>query len=710
MSTDPLLDMALALAELGYNILPASPGTKAAWLKDWQNLASRDPGQIREWWAQQPRSNPGLVGGNGYGFVDVDPRNGGDVSVKRLDLMGKILPVTRTVLTPSGGYHLHYKTRRPWKTTASKIADGIDTRGVGGYVLGPGSQLPEGFYELEDAAVPVEFAPDWLEDELIIEDVPAVKEAPVYSESAAARAIEYLARLPAALKGSRGSSAYKAAAVLKDFGMPEEETYHMMRERFKTEPVMLSNELNDSVRHAYKYGTRAIGELAPEKCFEPAVPEEEASPGDLVDQVNKNYAHLMVGGHARAIRTGVDHNGARMVDFIHLDALRSHMANLKDGEGKNAFEGWLRSSKRRQFDGVAFAPGRELPGAFFNLWRGWNIQPLPKGVKPSARAQAALDAFLLHARTNIHGGEWIIGYGAHMVQRPEDKPLTTVVMRGGKGSGKSALADILGELVKPHYGTASNPSHITGNFNAHFESKIMFTLEEAFWGGAKAADSVLKTLTTSRSIRIERKGQDSFEIESFLRIFIIGNEKWLVPASHDERRYAIFDVELVTHKPLSKEARAFFQVMREGMEAGGYALLLRFLLDYDLSGFDVNEAPDTQALADQKEISGTPFQQWWRECLMEGAIVSSEFSSEWPTDVDKTILREAYGRYCASRRITGWLPTEVQFGKDLAAMCPSIQRDQKRREGSKAINIYRLPSLEVARAEWCKFIGHEVCW
>lgn len=58
-----------------------------------------------------------------------------------------------TVRTPSGGRHLYFAdpTKR-WGNTTSVLAPGIDTRGVGGFVVAPGSKRADGAYHLVEPA------------------------------------------------------------------------------------------------------------------------------------------------------------------------------------------------------------------------------------------------------------------------------------------------------------------------------------------------------------------------------------------------------------------------------------------------------------------------------------------------------------------------------------------------------------------------------
>lgn len=45
-----------------------------------------------------------------------------------------------------------------------------------------------------------------------------------------------------------------------------------------------------------------------------------------------------------------------------------------------------------------------------------------------------------------------------------------------------------------------------------------------------------------RKVLIKQKGLDGFHVTSVLRLLITSNERWVVPATGDERRYFVQDV------------------------------------------------------------------------------------------------------------------------------------------------------------------------
>lgn len=99
-------------------------------------------GQIRTWWRRWPDANIAIATGKVSSCIvlDVDPRHGGDDSLRDLGQM----PPTWTVLTGGGGQHLYFAHPGGTVANGANLLPGIDIRGDGGYVIAPPSNHVSG--------------------------------------------------------------------------------------------------------------------------------------------------------------------------------------------------------------------------------------------------------------------------------------------------------------------------------------------------------------------------------------------------------------------------------------------------------------------------------------------------------------------------------------------------------------------------------------
>ena len=430
--------------------------------------------------------------------------------------------------------------------------------------------------------------------------------------------------------------------------------------------------------------------------------EKPKHPVDL----NAEFAFVTAGGGSQILWFTTDDMNNPFVDHLSVTTFHERLANrtfTPDGGKPTAVSKmWMQWPKRKTYDGVIFAPNRDNP-RFFNKWRGFLCKPLTE--EPTEKAVAALERVKAHITNNgAHGNqkdaEWIFGWLAHMFQRPEQKPRTALVLRGRKGVGKSVIFECLRRIIGTHFCLVANRRFLAGNFNGHLEDKIMYVLEEAFWSGAKDTEGILKDLVTGKKHMIERKGRETYEVDNLARVVILGNDDWIVPASEDERRYAVFSV--ADH---NRNDEHFFQGIAEEMDP---RLLLKFFMDFDLSKVNVNKAPDTEALMGQKEQSLDPFKMWWVGSLKLGYLIGSP-GDEWPENVSRATFRDAFDSFAKSQNVRR-PPNPVQIGKMFKQIAPSSATDKVKREGDILYRVYELASLEAARAEWEQYIGGKVKW
>lgn len=118
------------LHALGFKTIPIKPGTKIPATKHGVNDATADNAATDAWYAIHPDHGIG-VSGEGFVIFDFDVKDGVD---GRDELLGWDLPDTLAQTTPSGGYHLFYKTDEDVKPSVNGELK-VDVRGWHSYVV-----------------------------------------------------------------------------------------------------------------------------------------------------------------------------------------------------------------------------------------------------------------------------------------------------------------------------------------------------------------------------------------------------------------------------------------------------------------------------------------------------------------------------------------------------------------------------------------------
>jgi len=724
------LKAALQLADMGFHVFPLRPNSKLPLISDFVNRATKEHEQIRSWWidpvlgVEQPY-NIGICTtsyncSQGLVVVDVDNKNdkSGSDELLKLELEGKYFGQTLTQETPTGGMHLIFKAAKAVKQGSDVLARGLDIRSHGGYIVGSGSEINGKQYKFNSKVFEVRDCPDW-----IIASCSTPKEKSnlevnlddINESQAIARVKEYLElEAPLAFQGDSGdATTYQVACRVKDFGVRPEVAIDLMLGHWNERclPPWDLHELKSKVLNAYSYGLLAPGALAPETEF--SVVNSDDTEKSFLEKMNEKYALIFGDGHSILFETNDEKGRPARVFLNEMSFKRKFSPDLVQqgsGRAKTVAELWLDWKGRRQYEGLCFRPEIQVPPNYYNLWRGFACKATPY-ERAGALAKESFDMFMEHALKNVCDSDeslfaWLMGYFAHMIQKPYERPLTTLVFKGTKGVGKNALIDRVGGLLGGgHYSVAHDGRYLTGNFNGHLDSALCLVLDEAFWSGDKAAEGKLKSLTTQTEIQIERKGKEVYKVDNLCRFVIIGNEEWLVPASSDERRYAVFQVG-----EGRKQDNKFFHKMRIGIdEKGGNEVLMHYLKTFDLNSVDINVIPKTQWLLDQKINSLDLFEEFWFQALSDAALPGLEFEDSWPDRVSKSKLRNAFLHFSKGKNSRSRVMSAKAIGCKLKQLCPRVNIRARILGGDRS-TAYLLPDLSTCRESMSLWIGHQIDW
>lgn len=732
------LESAIKLADMGFHVFPLGINSKnQPIIKNYKELATKDHEQIKKWWTNAATGEeiPYNIGISTSHYncsqallvVDVDNKKGkqGSEELLKLELAGKYFEPTFSQSTPSGGEHLVYKVPQAVRQGSDVLARGLDIRSQGGYIVGAGSIIDGKSYKIKSKH-DISDCPNWIVNvcgvfsERVKKEVDTSK---INEEKAAMRATHYLQKeAPIAIEGNGGDqTTFKVAARIKDLGVNEAQALELMLEHWneRCAPPWEISELTKKIENAFDYGLKSQGEDAAEVEFSEVKPPQEKEEFYL-KKMNREYALIFGQAKHSVLHETIDEEGLPRRVYMTETSFKRKLSTqtVLIQQGKRTIEQtfaevWLDWPGRREYNGITFAPEREVKNNYFNTWRGFTCKPKAYELA-SKKARKGFDDFLHHALNNICSGDkehfhWLMNYFAHLFQKPYERPLTTLVFKGSKGTGKNTLVDRLGKIIgNEHYKVADDGRYLTSNFNGHLESCLMLVLDEAFWSGDKKAEGKLKGLSTSPKILIERKGMEVHTVDNLVRMVIIGNEDWLVPASHDERRYAVFHVG-----EGNKGDKQFFKDMRINLdEEGGNEILLHYFKNFKLDEMLVNDAPSTNELLQQKIASFDPLTEYIYESLAQGYFNLGEFTeAKWLEYVPKKELKTGYDKFAKKKNVRSWQISSNAFGRKLKTIFPTLKDKFKGKDSdNNFVGAYNFGSLESARNYFSTYLGQDVDW
>jgi hypothetical protein len=400
---------------------------------------------------------------------------------------------------------------------------------------------------------------------------------------------------------------------------------------------------------------------------EPEEEKEEDSNRQLLEELNKKYAVVPLGNKYSILNeTEIETRFLTPSDF--KLALQNRFATDNSGKFPRQVQAsiwWLSHPERREYASVDFIPTEETPDNVCNMWKGFAVKP-KGGMRDIPLFHELIDDVICSGDEKWALYLW--GWLAHMVQFPEEKPGVAFVLRSdAQGVGKSRFAEYVGSLIGKHFRTVTHGRHIHGNFNSHLKDTLLLFGDEAVWGGAKSAESVLKQLITEPSMLIEMKGKDAFEVKSFLRLMLATNSEWAAPVSLTDRRYFVLNVS-----DSKKNDYDFFKQLNYEQNNGGSESLLQVLMDFDLSDFEVRSIPETPARLDQKLLSMEPIEKWMLEILSNpDFLIGGKILDFYDINrVARLDLLKSFNEYTLEHKPTHWNWTPRRFFPEFRKQIP----------------------------------------
>lgn len=353
---------------------------------------------------------------------------------------------------------------------------------------------------------------------------------------------------------------------------------------------------------------------------------------------------------------------------------------------------WLKSPRGRRYNRLVYAmPGSRTKAApdDYNGWQGFSVAP--------KKGSWALN--YEHVRTIICSKDqkhflWVMNWLAALVQAPGRHAWTSIVLRGGQGTGKGHFAHgMVGSLFGPQqYLHILGAGQLTAEFNEHLSGKAYIFADESTWGGDPRAAAKLKGLVTEDTIPIHRKFLKMVEEDSALHVIIASNNEWPIPIDHDDRRFSVFDVQETV-----KQNDGYFGKLRAELTSGGLAAMLYDLIELDVDDKMLRQPLLTEAKSDIATQSLKHIEHWWLE-ILESGIINNE---TWPTSIPKRELHANYLEFLERHHKSSRerRSTETEMGMFLRRFTPVTQQMTV---NGKVERVIHVPPLAECRSTWIR--------
>lgn len=751
LQEDKILAAAEFYTKSGFYIIPIRPNEKAIPPKRdgiSYNSATNNPKTARTWFSGKYKGwNIGLCCGaeDGIFVLDVDShgeKNGFDALEQMVEDHGEFQ--TAAQITPTGGEHYVFCWFENGRSSTSKIARGIDTRGGdgnnGSHIVAWPSTINGRQYQWKRTGR-VSEAPPWLEDLLGTPWDTQSRGSGRGNENVDDQSLE------------THFSAREIWSMLKCInpdGLEYEEWLQIGQAIHSQHPDDTGLKLWDAWSRkgdryeegecdkrwsGFKaYGPIRIGTLihyakAGGYVIKPNVTEldfsgEKSDYEQLIEEMNRDWGIAVVGGKIRIVGTGLNQDPEQDLQLLTLDDFKSLNMNRKvaveTAGGTKAVpvaQIWLSDEKRKEYrGGIHFRPDQPTEfdaanGLTYNMWRGWK-------VKPKEGSWKLLKAHIREVLCNNNHAhyKWILDWMADMYQDPANPKGCAVVMHGVEGCGKGTFMEAMGRTLGRHYKHLTQESHLTGQFNGHMQDAMLVFADEVTYGGSRKTSGNLKALVTEPKLMVERKGVDAYSFKNCARIGIASNEDWFIPAGPQSRRWFVLEVS----DKYAQNDRWFTPIYEE-MDNGGIEAMMYELMERKITS-NLKTAPVTDALLEQRdrfaESRFDSLQAWMFDVLEARDVGAMCFESDsledtgWASIVSKPDLYGVYKAWCNNSGLATQPITKSRFYNEITRygfieVRPNTDKVVARMGGVRR-RMYQVPDHNEACAIFTKLTGKEL--
>jgi hypothetical protein len=199
---------------------------------------------------------------------------------------------------------------------------------------------------------------------------------------------------------------------------------------------------------------------------------------------------------------------------------------------------WMNDSEKLVYRKMDFYP-ENCPDDVYNTFR-----PFAASTITETGGSAEMFFELLNELTKGDPKEYAKKYLAYLLQKPNEKPTTCLVLRSNEGFGKGRLFYALKKVFGRHLVTETNnpQEDVFGtNAEAYSQTKLVLMNESSATINFKNGDRLKSLVSDEDGLKVNQKYIKPFEIRNLAGTIIAGNGKTLVNKSVSDRRFVIYE-------------------------------------------------------------------------------------------------------------------------------------------------------------------------
>ena len=254
----------------------------------------------------------------------------------------------------------------------------------------------------------------------------------------------------------------------------------------------------------------------------------------------------------------------------------------------------------------------------FNLWTGFKVS------KKETYDEEIIQPIVNHIRdilcnNNLEVFSYVINWIAHIFQHPNELPGTALVFKSKQGAGKSIISKMLMDMIGTAHSTTINNLDALCKYNGFLEGCVFLECNEISAFNKKYI-SVMNTIITDKTQRLEDKYIKSFQATNNSRIWINSNDETPIKITASDRRIVVIQVNNKYAYEMIKNTDKYEEGMTYGKNLAKYSEktevqehFATYLMSISLDNWNPRMIPETEEKLYIQLLSAEPIDLWWSD-------------------------------------------------------------------------------------------------